>query len=446
MPEALNTRVILLEESMRRAFAAIESLTEKEKKLDKILARLWVRRRFLPALLLWGLKAVPVLLILIGAALWIWAPLQYSRAKIHPPPAATQELQRQLDELVKSREAIKDRLDAISQQATHVQWLLSIVLGVAGLFTLAQGLFAFFSAQNYVKQADEAVKKIEGLDAQVRSKYPMFSEIEEQRKTAFSWLAGHARRLKFDGNLYGALDSSKRQEIFALENFAAIQFLTSADSQTGVIECLRLLGRFYQDKFKNEKSAFRTDFERAQYYLTHAVQKSNRRDICALNDLASLMHWGDQDHAACELFEESLGVCPDQQRALYNLGTIFFDHTDVKKIEKARRYFEEAAQVKNWEKSPNGEMSSHVHYNLACTYSRLSGYETDAQKKENLLRLAVKALEKAAEEAAPPQPLVEEDLKSGDLSELGLNAAFSTEIDRIRESFEQGWAARTSRV
>jgi len=37
MPESLNTRVARLEESMGRAFAAIEALTEKEKKLDDVL-------------------------------------------------------------------------------------------------------------------------------------------------------------------------------------------------------------------------------------------------------------------------------------------------------------------------------------------------------------------------------------------------------------------------
>lgn len=408
----------------------------------------------LPLLVLWGLKAVPVLLILIGAALWVWAPMQHSRAQVRTPPEsattvtrppAAQDLQRQLDDLVRSREAIKDRLDAISQQANHVQWLLSIVLGVAGLLTLAQGLFAFFSAQNYVKQADEAVKKIEALDAQVRGRYPMFSEIEEQRKTAFSRLAGLVRRLQFDENLYDVLDPVKRQEIFALENFAAIQFLTSADSQRGVIECLRLLGKFYQDKFKSEKRALHGDFERAQYYFSLAVQKSNRTDISALNDLGSLMYTGSQGDKARELFEESLEVCPDQQRALYDLGTIFFDPGDARKLEKALNYLKRAAQVKNWERSPHGEMSSHVHYNLACAYSRLSGHQHDARKKESLLGLAVKALEEAAKVAAPPQSIVEEDLKSGDLSELGHSVGLSAEIQKILESFQQGWTARASR-
>jgi predicted transcriptional regulator len=37
MPASLNPRVTLLEESMRRAFTAIEALSEKEKKLDDVL-------------------------------------------------------------------------------------------------------------------------------------------------------------------------------------------------------------------------------------------------------------------------------------------------------------------------------------------------------------------------------------------------------------------------
>jgi DNA repair ATPase RecN len=40
MPGTPNTRVTSLEESMRRAFTAIEALTEKEKKLDDVLVLL----------------------------------------------------------------------------------------------------------------------------------------------------------------------------------------------------------------------------------------------------------------------------------------------------------------------------------------------------------------------------------------------------------------------
>jgi hypothetical protein len=44
MAEMPDTRATSLEESMRRTFAAIESLTEHEKKLDEALARLAVAR------------------------------------------------------------------------------------------------------------------------------------------------------------------------------------------------------------------------------------------------------------------------------------------------------------------------------------------------------------------------------------------------------------------
>jgi chromosome segregation ATPase len=44
MAETPSVRVIRMQESMRRAFAAIESLTEKEKKLDDALARLAAAR------------------------------------------------------------------------------------------------------------------------------------------------------------------------------------------------------------------------------------------------------------------------------------------------------------------------------------------------------------------------------------------------------------------
>jgi tetratricopeptide (TPR) repeat protein len=432
--------------------------------------------------LLWGLMAVVVLLILFGAALWIWAPLQY----LHPAPPdritvvqapTTKELPPfvsrlsiQVDELVRSREAIKERLDAISQQASQAQWLLSIVIGVAGLLILAQGLFAFFSAQNYMKQAADAVQSIKDLETEVRSKYPMFSNIDELWKAALSLLAGRAAKLKFTENLFSALIPVERQEIFALENFFAFQFLASADSQPRVIAGLRILGRFYKDKFKiecgrhrgsrsspEEMQFIRADFERAQYYFTRAVEKSNRADISVLNDLGMLLYTAIEiengfeiglfnrgelesfKQDARERFKESLGVCADQQRAPYNLGNTFFDEQDFR---EALRYFQSAAKAKNWERSPDREMSSYVNYNLACTYSRLSGNETDVGKRDDLFELALKALRESAEAAAPPRSTLDADLASGDLSELAQSSRFSPQLARIRESFERGWATQ----
>ena len=348
-----------------------------------------------------------------------------------------QSLKHELADLVAARDTLRDQLETISQKASQTQWLLSIVLAVAGLLTLAQGVFAFFSAQNYVKQADDAVKRIEGLDSQVRSKYPMFSEIEDARRSAFSRLGDLSKRLNASKNLYDELDLLQRQEIFALENFVAIQFVTST-SQDGVISNLRLLGRLYGYRFISSNKAARSDFERSIYYLTIAVQKSNRSDISALNDLA----WAFQDEdneKARELFEESMRVSSDQQRARYNLGTILLDRQDPNKLAKARKFFEGATQVKNWELVPDEKKASNLYYNLACTYSCLSAYESDSVKQGALLELAVEWLRKASEEATIQQSVLEADLKDGDLAQLAASTKHTDELSKVSQAFQRRW-------
>src|ERR1035438_801152 len=122
------------------------------------------------------LSVVPLLLVAIGFSVLLWSiPGILHGQQNHPvrrTPTGAQtasvpatsangiaDLQEQVDQIAKEREALKERLDSISHDAATAQWLLAMVLGVAGLLTLAQGAFAFFSAQNYVKQADDAIKR-----------------------------------------------------------------------------------------------------------------------------------------------------------------------------------------------------------------------------------------------------------------------------------------------
>jgi ATP-dependent protease HslVU (ClpYQ) peptidase subunit len=117
------------------------------------------------------------------------------------------DLGRQIDDLAQKRDALKDKLDAISQQANQNQWLLSIVLAVAGLLTLAQGAFAFFSAQNYAKQADDAVKKIEARAAEASARFPLLEGTERANDRAFKRLTEIKKQLNLDQNLYKRLDA-----------------------------------------------------------------------------------------------------------------------------------------------------------------------------------------------------------------------------------------------
>src|SRR5262249_28033625 len=154
------------------------------------------------------------------------------------------DLSAQLDGLAKQREALADRLAAVSQQGSQVQAMLSIVLGAAGLLTLAQGFFAFFSAQNYIKQAEDAIKrandseasakaaaerannKMDALASEIRDKFPMFAEIESARSATFDEISRLTPALDRDyENLYAISDPFTRQRLLAIEGFSGIQFL-----------------------------------------------------------------------------------------------------------------------------------------------------------------------------------------------------------------------------
>jgi hypothetical protein len=139
---------------------------------------------------------------------------------------------------------------------------------------------------------------------------------------------------------------------------------------------------------------------------------------------------------------ESLAANPLQQRANYNLGTLIFDEKSMTKLSQARQYLEKAAEIKNWEKTPNAEFVCHIHYNLACAYSRLSEHEQDAAGKKKLLNLAATALDKAAEKGGTERKVLEGDLKDGDLAALGASAEHATELTAIQEKFRLAWAKR----
>jgi hypothetical protein len=387
-----------------------------------------------------------------------------------PPDAAALQLQMKtlsndLDGLTKSRDALKDRLDSISQQASHAQWLLSIVLGAAGLLTLAQGFFAFFSAQNYVKQAEDAIKRandaegaakaasekavkeMEALAVDVRSRFPMFTNIESARADAFGELNRLTDVLERDQgpggegyqNLYVKSDPLIRQKIFAIENFSTIQFLTGANRNKELIENLRLLGRFYAGKYISDNPPLKSDFERSYYYFDLASQKSNR-NYTVLNDLGWLFAIAQYPDRGRAFFEESMRSKPDQQRALYNLGTLEFEKGNRLKLERGRGYLLKAKNQTNWEESPNPDTASHVDYNIACFFDAIAATETDLALKADLLDKCAVYLELAAQRGAQPKELVEDDLRTGDLAQLGGSQPHATRLQTILATYQAAWS------
>jgi len=433
------------------------------------------RRR--PLIARTGLNAVPAILVAMGLLVVAAAVPQVVRAAKELTAKGTgsepasggeekklqqraDDLGRQIDDLARKRDALKDKLDAISQQANQNQWLLSIVLAVAGLLTLAQGAFAFFSAQNYAKQADDAVrkikelgaaastdfgkqagaavKKIEVLGADASARFPLLAGTERANARAFQRLTEIKEQLDFFQNLYEKSDTIAQQEILSLESFAVTRFLGSDGRAHGVIGHLQLLGRFYADKYVSGGQMIEADFDRALYYYT-LVHKTSDRDISALNDLGWLhmvVAKSPELGTARKLFTESLAVNAKQQRALYNLGTMKFDAKD---LIGARGDLERAAGIENWETAPNEENRSHVYYNLACTYSRLAENEQNSEEKVKLLDLAAGALGNAAKRGGTSEKTLTGDLNpGGDLAALAANR----DPEPTKAIFREAWAAR----
>jgi hypothetical protein len=400
------------------------------------------------------LNAVPAILVAFGILVMAIAAPQVTRAvrKLaakEPGPEAlsgadAQKLQqriddlaRQVDALTQKRDALKDSLATISQQANQSQWMLSIVLALAGLLTLAQGAFAFFSAQNYTEQAKDTLKKIEERGKEAEARFPLLSETERVNERAFQRLTAIQAQLDLDQNLYKSSNPIVRQEILSLESFAVTRFLASDGRAPGVVGHLQLLGRFYADKFYiGGDRAIDADFDRALYYYTLVHDRSGL-DILTLNDLGWLhMVIAKPPHPekARTFFEESIAIDANQQRPFYNLGTMEFD---AKEFGKARRHLETAAGISNWETAPNKDHASRVHYNLACTYSRLA--EQDVTHKPELLKLAAAQLDAAAVDGGTAKETLEGDLK-GDLAALNADR----DLGPILTKFAGAWAARAA--
>lgn len=52
-------------------------------------------------------------------------------------------------------------LTKLEKKLDDLRWILSLILAAAGLFTVVQGIAAGFSAQNFQKQAEDAIKRLE---------------------------------------------------------------------------------------------------------------------------------------------------------------------------------------------------------------------------------------------------------------------------------------------
>ncbi len=393
-------------------------------------------------------SVIPIVVIIVPAVLCLIGVAVLFYCLVGQPLAASSN---NIDELVKSRDPLQDRLNLIALQALHDQWLLSALIGVAGLLTLGQGLFAYFSAQNYVQEAEKILKDAnENLQA-VQSKFPAFAAIDHARSEGFKKLSERMKKIEREQlngdyeNLYLRCNPEERQEIFAIESFSAAELIapTSIEQDKQFAKYLQLLGKFYGGKFVSEKPPLIADLERAQYYLDTALRKSGR-DYTVLNDKGWLLALATpQPEMAVKLYEESLLYQPKQQRALYCLGTLCWKKGDKAKLEEGLALLNKAIMQPFWEKISDPHVPAHIEYNRACFCDGLSSLCTDTTLKESRLDECCEHLEAAAQYGKQSEKLLGNDLKiGGDLENLKQSHTHSSRLNVIMTRYREAWASQ----
>ena len=304
----------------------------------------------------------------------------------------------------------------LQHKVDELKWVLTVLLGAAGLFTIAQGAAAFFTAQTFVKQAEDAVKRVQDVASDAERRYPVFSKAEEARRDAYRALAAtfYGDGLDWRDSLYDQMAVVDRQRLLSVERFVGLEFIAIAENDAEYAANLRRLANFYASKYVSEGRTYRGDRERAEYYLQLA-RKATNDQFWILNDLGLLcleLYDPRNTGEARNLFEKSYAQNPRQQRALYNLA-VMATYENPPRWAEAARWLETALQERLWERAETPEMTCNVYYNLACARARLGQFDECLASLENAARIG-RVRTRTVERDA--------NLPDGDLYELAQHA------------------------
>jgi hypothetical protein len=286
---------------------------------------------------------------------------------------------------------LKDRID-------ELRWILELILAASGLFTIAQGIAAGFSAKSFSDQA-------EGMLAEIKGRFPVFQLLEERRKEANANLPNldqaftqNSLAQSLGGRSYGNLSLKFRQQLLSAERTFPYEFVGRDEPPEVFARNLRRLAQFYSAKFTYEcerGSGSLGDIEHALYLLSLAIRKVGSK-FYLLNDLGNAhvvyfkvlnslpssasssrrAEMRDVLNRARSCFEDSITAQGRQLRAYYNLAVIEADLAPERSSEQgldlAIGHLRKGLQYREWEQTQNDEFTCNALYNLACYYARLS--------------------------------------------------------------------------
>jgi hypothetical protein len=78
--------------------------------------------------------------------------------------------------------------DVMRTDLDELKWLLTLIVGIAALFSILQAAAAWFSASSYREQANEKLKQMDEIEKGLRERYPILEEVEKKREEAHSYL------------------------------------------------------------------------------------------------------------------------------------------------------------------------------------------------------------------------------------------------------------------
>lgn len=326
---------------------------------------------------LYSLRLVPVLIV--AAGLFVATGGLFAQRSLPQPAAAHVE-------------HYQDRLAMLEKQADRAGQYLQFLLVIAGLFVAVQGLFAFFSAASFEKQAGAGVARIQELETQfsklleeARSRFPTPGEIDQRLRDVVAGLSGYLLPIEPHFDKENPWDVPERlaplREILAVEpSLAYLQFTAPQAPQDKMATLFRGLGRVYLLRYiSKSQPGNREDFDRSAYYFNLALNRTSRpfllyNDLGMLHSKASAREENLVDRArlasaARSYWERSVSEQPAQQRGYYNLAALA--HYDAQ-YHQALHLLDTALSHPIWEVSPDAELHSAIRYNRACAISRLA--------------------------------------------------------------------------
>lgn len=306
-------------------------------------------------------------------------------------------------------EELKDRID-------DFKWVLTLILGVAGLFTVVQGVAASFSAQNFQKQADGIFANLEKLAAETKARYPIFSDTEDRRTLAYEKLTQDLKKTSAIGSadegldwrrqFYESMEVADRQEILSFERFVGYEYASQSEPRETFAAQLRRLAHFYWSKYICEQNyglGSAADLERAEYLLILAMRKIGEQ-FYLYNDLGNvrlevlkarkrMLGSNPSSDAVREMiasakaikkdFDESRQLNREQIRAYYNLAWI--DAEFLNNLDGAIVWLKQGVQFPNWETRPVSDFKCRAFFNLACFLGRKAKESSSSAPSQEML-------------------------------------------------------------